>query len=51
MGLLQSPHSRSMAHRTFLALAVLSACLAACLGRTTSLGGPEGSQSSANSAD
>lgn len=37
-----------MIHRAVLGLAVAT-CLVACLGRTTSLGGPEGTQSSASS--
>ncbi|MDB4937845.1 MAG: hypothetical protein JWP87_4817 [Labilithrix sp.] len=37
-----------MIHRAVLGLAVTT-CLVACLGRTTSLGGPEGTQSSATS--
>jgi len=39
-----------MVHRAFLCLAV-SACLVACFGKTTSLGGSQGNQSSASSSD
>lgn len=42
MAPVRAPHSPAMLHRTFLGLAV-STCLVACLGKTTSLGGPEGS--------
>lgn len=43
-------HSRPMIHRAVVCLAV-STCLLACLGKTTSLGGPQGDQSSASSTD
>lgn len=39
-----------MIHRAFVCLAV-STCLVACLGKTTSLGGPAGNQTSASSTD
>lgn len=43
-------HSRTMTHRTLIGLAV-AASLVACLGKTTSLGGPSGNLSSASSSE
>lgn len=50
MDALHPQHSRPMIHRAVVCLAV-STCLLACLGKTTSLGGPQGDQSTASSTD